>query len=244
MKGKNMSSISLNKENAGVGNGAFLWADDNNSVPLGKLRFGAKWDASTRGKGGFLGLLSKKGGLDIDLIAVLMQDTKAVKYAGLDNLNPLARNGSPIVHSGDSITGEDNKKQLKKQGLTDAEIEALDDEALDVDLAGMPLEYTSIFFTASVFKANGMADAVRDKGFQGANNVEFRMYNTSGAEPVEDALIMPDLGAAENCCLIAKVSRTSLTDPAAPWKVEVLEEMVRIERGNMNSILEHCRKRA
>jgi stress response protein SCP2 len=237
-----MGSINLNKDNAGRGNGAKLVEDDGTAQK--RLRFGAKWDASTRGKSGFLGLLSKAGGLDIDLIAVLMQGTKAVKFAGLDNVDPLAREGSPVKHSGDSTTGEDNKRKLKKSGLSAAQIEALDDEQVDVVLADIPLAYDSIFFTASVFKAGGMADAAQDKGFQGANNVEFRMYNLGAdGSATEDALIMPDLGAQANCCLIAKVSRTSPTDPAAPWQIEVLEEMVSIKRGDINSLLDHCRQR-
>jgi len=245
MKGKNiMGSISLNKDNAGVGNGATLVEDDG-SAQKG-MRFGAKWDASSRGQSGVLGFLSRKGGLDIDLIGVLMQGTKAVKYVGLDSLDPLRAQGSPVKHSGDSITGEDNKKKLKKSGLTPEQIEMLDDESIDVtSFAAIPLDYTSIFFTASVFKKGGMADASQDKGFQGANNVEFRVYSFGpDGTPVEDALIMPDLGATANCCLIAKVSRTSLTDPMAPWKIEVLEEMVSVTRGDIESLLKHCRQRA
>lgn len=237
-----MSTVILTKENAGIGNGAALVNNDGSAQNL--LRFGAKWDASLRGKSGVLGLLSKKGGLDIDLIAILMQGKKAVKFCGLDNLDPLHREGSPIKHTGDSLTGEDNKKKLKKSGLTPQQIEALDDEALDVRLADIPLAYTSIFFTASVFKSGGMAAASRDKGFQGAQNVEFRMYDTVGSDHIESGLMMPDLGGVENCCLIARVSRTSLTDPSAPWQVEVMEEMVSITPGDMNSLLEHCRTRS
>lgn len=234
-----MGSINLNKDNAGRGTYNELVEDDGS--PQKKLRFGAKWDSSARGRSGLLGMLSKKGGLDIDLIGILMQGSKAVKFVGLDNLNPLVREGSPIKHSGDSLTGEDNKKKLK--GLTKEQIEALDDEEIDIDLAGIPLAYDSIFLTASVFKKGGMADAAQDTGFQGANNVEFRMYNTGGAAPVEDAMIMPDLGGRENCCLIAKISRTSATDPYAAWKIEVLEEMHNIVRGDMNSLLQLCRER-
>lgn len=234
-----MSSISLNKENAGRGNGARLVEDDGSAQR--RLRFGAKWTATVRGRSGVMGFLSKKGGLDIDLIAILMEGSKPTEYVGLDSLDPLRAAGSPIRHSGDSLTGEDNKKRIKN--LKPEEIELLDDEEIDVELDRMPLEFTSIFFTASVFKKGGMADAARDQGFQGARGVEFSMYNLSGPAPVKDARIKPDLGASQNCCLIAKVSRTSLTDPAAPWQIEVLEEMVDITRGSMQSLLEHCRSR-
>ncbi len=204
-------SINLSKDNAGPGNAATL-------VGVTKLRFGASWDPSTRGKGGLLGRLSSKGGADLDLIGVLMQGDKAVKYIGLDNLDPL--NGA-VVHSGDETQG--NK--------------AGDDETIDIDFTRVPLSYDAVFFTVAVFKEGGMGKAMRDSGFQGAKNVEFRVYNTSGATPVQDAEIMPDLAGTENCCLIAKVSRTSPTDTAAPWKIEVFEEMVTITAGSMPSLL-------
>lgn len=224
-----MGSINLNKQNAGVGNGATLFVDDAETIPTTKIRFGASWDTSSRGKSGILGRLSKKGGLDIDLIAVLMQGTKPVKYVGLDNLNPLG--DGTIVHSGDNQTGQGDG----------------DDEIIDVDLTRMPISYTSVIFLASVFKGEksgmfgSMASAIGDKGFQGASNVEFRMYNTSTPGTViEDATIMPSLLGTENTCLIAKVGRTSEVDPSAPWQIEVLEEMVVTRKDDMPSLLRAC----
>lgn len=212
-----MTSISLSKDNAGPGNAATLDG-------VTKLRFGAAWDPSTRGKSGLLGKLSRKGGADLDLIAILMQGSKAVKYVGLDNLDPL--NG-PIIHSGDETQGS-------KEG---------DDETIDVDFARIPISYDAIFFTVAVFKETGMSRAMQDQGFQGAKNVEFHVYNLSGATPVQDAEIMPDLAGTENCCLIAKVSRTHPTDVNAPWKIEVYEEMVTITAGSMPSLLGKVRGR-
>lgn len=220
-----MTSINLTKDNAGLGNGATL-------TDVTRLNFGASWDASTRGQSGFMGKMSRKGGLDIDLIGVLMQGTKAVKFAGLDNLDPL-KNGA-FTHSGDNQTGHGEG----------------DDEVIIADLPRIPLAYTSIILTASVFKGGksglfgSMASASRDKGFQGANNVEFRVYNASlpGA-PIEDALIMPDLAGTQNACLIAKLSRTSLADANAPWQIEIMEEMVNIVQDDINSLLNACRNR-
>ena len=219
-----MGSINLTKENAGPGNGA-------NLDGVTKLRFGASWDPSSRGKGGLLGKLSTRGGADLDLIAVLMQGAKAVKYVGLDNLDPLKRKeekvAGPIVHSGDETQG-------KKAG---------DDEMIDVDFSRISTSYDAIFFTVAVFKSGGMSTAMQDQGFQGAKNVEFHLYNTSGATPVMDAEIMPDLAGKENCCLIAKVSRTHPSDTSAPWKIEVYEEMVTITAGSMPSLLDQVRGR-
>ena len=220
-----MTSINLTKDNAGAGNGATL-------TNVSSLRFGASWDASTRGQTGYLGKLSQRGGVDIDLIGVLMQGSKPVKYAGLDNLNPL-KDGS-FTHSGDNQTG-------KGEG---------DDEVIDAHLTRIPLAYTSIILTASVFKGQksglfgSMASVSRDKGFQGANNVEFRMYNSSNpGQATEEAIIMPSLLGNENACLIAELARTSLADPAAPWKIEVLEEMVRITPDDISSLLRVCQDR-
>lgn len=213
-----MSTINLHKGNAGPGNGANL--DD-----VTHLRFGAAWDQSIRGQSGILGKLSRKGGADLDLIAVLMQGSKAVKYVGMDNLDPL--NGA-IVHSGDETKGA-------KEG---------DDEVIDVDFARIPLSYDAIFFTVSVFKKQrGVAAAAQDQGFQGAKNVEFHVYNTSGGAPVLEAEIMPDLAGTENGCLVAKVSRTDATDTMAPWKIEVYEEMVSFEKGSMQALLNKVRDR-
>lgn len=212
-----MTAINLDKYNAGPGQAATL--DD-----VTKLRFGAAWDPSTRGKGGIIGRLSAKGGADIDLIAIAMQGSKAVKYIGLDNLDPL--NGA-IVHSGDETKGS-------KQG---------DDEMIDVDFTRVPTSYDAIFFTASVFKKSAMNRAMQDQGFQGAKNVEFHVYNMSSGAPIQDAEIMPDLAGPENCCLIAKVSRTHPTDTSAPWKIEVYEEMVSIEPDSMPSLLGKVRNR-
>jgi tellurium resistance protein TerZ len=212
-----MTSINLNKDNAGPGSPATLEG-------VTKLRFGAQWDPSARGKGGFLGRLSSKGGADLDLIAVLMQGDKPVKYVGLDNLDPVR--GS-IVHSGDETKGN-------KEG---------DDEMIDVDFTQIPFSYDAVFFTASVFKSGGMDTAMQDKGFQGAKNVEFHLYNMSSGQPVMEAEIMPDLAGTQNCCLIAKVSRTVADDASAPWKIEVYEEMISFEKGSMPALLNKVRGR-
>lgn len=213
----NDTAVNLNKGNAGPGDAATLEG-------VTKLRFGAAWDPSTRGKSGLFGKLSSRGGADLDLIAVLMQGPKAVKYVGLDNLDPL---GGAITHSGDETKGS----------------KAGDDETVDVDFARIPASYDAIFFTVASFKTGGMATAMQDQGFQGAKNVEFHVYNTSGGSAVMDAEIMPDLAGKENCCLIAKVSRTHPSDTSAPWKIEVYEEMVSITRGSMASLLDKVRGR-
>lgn len=214
-------TFSFSKETHGVGNGLLLQGTTH-------LRFGAQWDASTRGKAGWLGRISKKGGLDIDLIGVLMQGQKPVKYVGLSNLNPL-KNGT-VVHSGDNQTGHGEG----------------DDETITLQLQEIGLEYSSIIFTASVFKGaksnmfGSMASATQDKGFKGADNVEFSVYDVTTGEASWTRVIMPSLLGRDNCCIIAKVSRTSPSDQSAPWQIEVLEKMVSITPDDMDSIYEKC----
>jgi hypothetical protein len=120
----------------------------------------------------------------------------------------------------------------------------MDDEQIDVVLENIPLSYDAIFFTASVFKAGGMADAAQDKGFQGRQqrrvpHVQHQRGRHGGRGRSDHA----GPGGRANCCLIAKVSRYVGHRPEAPWQIEVLEEMVSITRGDINSLLEHCRQR-
>lgn len=221
-----MGTIQFTKENSGVGDGSVLEGTT-------RIKFGASWDTSTRGKKGVLGWLNRKGGLDIDLIAVLMQGKKAVKYVGLDNLDPV--NGA-IVHSGDNTTGHGDG----------------DDEVLDVRLNEIPLDYSAIIFTASVFKGDAMNAAARgmdtsystalSNGFKGAKNVEFTVYDESPASTwVGSPKIMPDLMGNDNCILIARLVRTSMTDMNAPWAIEIMEKLVKITPNDMDSLLRHCK---
>ena len=68
-----------------------------------KLSVGVSWDPSAGTSGGALGWARRKKGVDLDLIAILMQGAEPVRFAGLDSLDPLG-NGS-VLHSGDEQTG-------------------------------------------------------------------------------------------------------------------------------------------
>lgn len=212
-------SIALNKNNAPVGGTATL--DD-----VKHLRVGVSWDPSTRGRGGLLGKLSRKGGVDLDLFAVLStgrEPKRLVSGFSPELLNPLhGRDGDgSITHSGDNTTGHGEG----------------DDEVIDAHLAAIPMRYDSIVFAVANFKAHGMSAAMQDKGFQGADNVLFTGYNVIDGRPQSEWEIEPSLLATENCCLLVKVTRTSSTDPYAPWRIEVLEDFRRITAGDKMSLL-------
>jgi len=212
-------TILLTKENAGLGNPAQL--DD-----VTHLRVGVSWDASTRGRGGLLGRLSRKGGVDLDLFAVLSTNKdprRLVSGISPELLNPLhGRDGDgSITHSGDNTTGHGEG----------------DDEVIDARLTSIPMRYDSIVFVVANFKAGGMAAAMQDKGFQGADNVLFTGYSVDNGTSTREWEIEPSLLSTENCCLLAKVIRSSSTDMFAPWKISVVEDFKRITPGDKMSLL-------
>src|SRR5882672_9018694 len=84
------------------------------------LSIGASWDATAGSSGKLAGVVRRKVGTDLDLIAVAMQGQDPVRLAGLDSLDPLG-NGS-LVHSGDNQTGHGDG----------------DDEVVTVDFARVP----------------------------------------------------------------------------------------------------------
>lgn len=218
-------TISLTKENSGRGDGSPL--DD-----FEHLRIGVSWDASNRGQSGFLGKVSKKLGVDLDLFAVLMQGNKPVRLiAGFDKdlMNPLhgGDGDGAIVHSGDNTTG-------KGEGI---------DEQIDVHLSRIPLKFTGIIFGVAAYKEGLKEKLAGDVGFKAANNVEFTVSNVENGVADERAAIMPSLVGTENCCLVTKLVRSDETDQSAPWVIEILEEFVRIKSNDQDSIIRACMDR-
>lgn len=203
----------LSKDNASINDPADL-------TGMTQLRIGVSWDASARNKGGLIGKMSRKAGADLDLFAIVMQGNDPVRFAGLDNVNPIG-DGS-LVHSGDNTTGQGDG----------------DDETIDAFLTRLPQHVTGIIFTVAVFKNGGANKAFKDKGFEGAQNVAFSVYDASGGEPEKCAEIWPSLLGTENCCLVAKAWRVG-----ASWKLAVLNEMVRITPGDQRSLLRACLNR-
>ncbi len=68
------------------------------------LSIGVSWDPTAGGSDGVMGMLRRKAGTGLDLIAIAMQGSDPVRLAGLDSLNPMG-NGS-LAHSGDNQTGK------------------------------------------------------------------------------------------------------------------------------------------
>src|SRR5690606_13928977 len=112
-----------------------------------KLSVGVSWDPSAGASGGALGWARRKKGVDLDLIAILMQGAEPVRFAGLDSLDPLG-NGA-VAHSGDEQTGAASG----------------DDETVQVTFADVPDAIDSIIFVAAAFK--------KGSSFDKANNISF-----------------------------------------------------------------------
>lgn len=145
------------------------------------MSVGVAWDPSSGTSGGLLGKARRKKGVDLDLIAVLMQGSEPVRFAGLDSLDPLS-NGS-VKHSGDEQTGA-------AEG---------DDETVQVTFAAVPAQITAIVFIAAAFK--------RGSSFDKANNVSFKVYDATGGSSTQVADIWPSLLGSDNANAICRAFR-------------------------------------
>ncbi|WP_329395449.1 TerD family protein [Streptomyces melanogenes] len=145
------------------------------------LSIGVSWDPTAGSSGGVVGLLRRKSGTDLDLIAVAMQGGDPVRLAGLDSLDPMG-NGS-LVHSGDNQTGRGDG----------------DDETVTVEFARIPAQITSVVFVAAAFK--------KGSSFQKARNISFKVYDATGGSAQQVADIWPSLLTQDNGCAVAKAMR-------------------------------------
>lgn len=186
------------------------------------ISIGASWDASSRGRGGLLGKLSRKSGSDLDAVAVLFQDDEPVTLcAGFDDnlMNPL--HGRPgdrsILHSGDNTTGEGEG----------------DDETITLDLAKIPVEFHKIVVMVAAFKSSNKAKG--DAGFQGANNVLFTVYDGGGPTATPAFCVRPSLVGTENCVIVAVLNRVGNT---VQWKLEKRKVRVNVKHGNQMDLIQ------
>ncbi|WP_227996399.1 TerD family protein [Nocardia australiensis] len=147
-----------------------------------KLTVGVSWDPSSGTSGGALGWARRKRGVDLDLIAILMQGPEPVRFAGLDSLDPLG-NGS-VQHTGDEQTGAATG----------------DDESVHVTFANVPDGIDAIVFVATAFK--------KGSSFDKANNVSFKVYDATGGTSEQVADIWPSLLGADNAVAVARTFRT------------------------------------
>ncbi|MCF3135059.1 MULTISPECIES: TerD family protein [Streptomyces] len=145
------------------------------------LSIGVSWDPTGGASGGVMGVLRRKAGTDLDLIAIAMQGSDPVRLAGLDSLDPMG-NGS-LVHSGDNQTGRGDG----------------DDETVTVAFARIPPNVTSIVFVAAAFK--------KGSSFQKARNISFKVYDATGGSSQQVADIWPSLLTQDNGCAVAKAMR-------------------------------------
>lgn len=153
--------------------------DTPQSLTLSSMAVGAEWDAQGA-KNAIVNAFRRKKGADLDLLAVLFQRGRAVRYAGWKNLNPL-KDGT-VAHTGDNQTGEGEG----------------DDEKVTCDLANIPPEVDKILFVIGT----------KEKDFGKADNVSFNMYDTSTGEEVKLApSIWPELGKNHNAVAVCSVER-------------------------------------
>jgi stress response protein SCP2 len=145
------------------------------------MSIGVSWDPTSGASGGVMGLLRRKAGTDLDLIAIAMRGSEPVRLAGLDSLDPLG-NGS-LVHSGDNQTGRGDG----------------DDETVTVEFARIPPQITSIVFIAAAFK--------RGSSLQKARNISFKVYDATGGDSEQVAEIWPSMLTQDNGCAVAKAVR-------------------------------------
>lgn len=149
------------------------------ALTLTSMAVGAEWDAKG-GKNPVVNWVRKKKGADLDLLVVLFQRGRAVRYAGWKNLNPL-KNGT-VTHSGDNQTGDGDG----------------DDEKVEANLAEIPEEVDKLLFVIGT----------KEKSFGSADNVSFNMYDTSGGSEEKLApSIWPELGKSHNAVAVCSVER-------------------------------------
>lgn len=150
-----------------------------------KLEIGVSWDTTGGGYSGIVGRFLRKAGTDLDLIAVLLNGNTPVRFAGIDQLDPLG-DGS-VVHSGDNQTGHGSG----------------DDETLTLQLDRIHPNVTSIVFVAAAFKHGSSLDR--------AANVSFKVYDSTGGSKEVVADIWPSLLTTDNACAVAKATRAGGT---------------------------------
>lgn len=148
---------------------------------INKLSVGVSWDPSAGTSGGPLGWARRKRGVDLDLIAILMQGSEPVRFAGLDSLDPFD-NGA-VLHSGDEQTGAATG----------------DDETVSVTFPEVPDAIDGVIFVAAAFK--------KGSSFEKANNISFKVYDATGGSTQQVADIWPSLLGNDNANAVARAFR-------------------------------------
>lgn len=166
---------------------------------------GVSWDPSGQGKGGLFGRFLREVGVDLDLIAVLFIDDEPVRFAGLDSLDPLGNGG--VTHTGDAQTG-------KASG---------DDELVQVQFDRLgPVD--KIVYVAAAYK--------QGTSFEKANNISFKVYDSTGGTTQQVADIWPSLLGTDNANAVAEARKVD-----GNWVLEVTNRKGRISQGSIQSLL-------
>jgi len=166
---------------------------------------GVSWDPSGQGKGGLFGRLLREVGVDLDLIAVLFVDGDPVRFAGLDSLDPLGNGG--VTHTGDSQSGKG----------------AGDDELVNVQFDRLgPVD--RVVYVAAAYK--------QGTSFEKANNVSFKVYDSTGGTTQQVADIWPSLLGTDNANALAEARKQD-----GQWVLEVTNRKGKIRQGDIQSLL-------
>lgn len=202
---------------------AFLQEGEELDVD-GIITVGAAWDPSTRGRGGIFGRALRKVGADLDNVGVLFQDRQPVTLiAGwdphTDPLHGLPGAGS-ATHSGDNTNGDADG----------------DDESIRLELNKIPAEFHRIVIQVAAFKGKNRGD----KGFQGAGNVLFSVYDGESGPGVSPAFcIRPSLLGDENCVTVCTLDRVITPDGRATvkWKLRKSGARTKVKHGDQNALI-------
>ena len=135
---------------------------------------GLGWDARTTSGAGF----------DLDASALLVNGAgKVLSDAHFVFFNNLVSPDGSVEHTGDNLTGEGEG----------------DDEAIKVNLVGVPAEAEKIVFTVSIYEAEGRSQSfgqVRNayiRVINQADNVELTRYDLSEDASTETAMIFGEV---------------------------------------------------
>lgn len=137
---------------------------------LTQVKLALGWDA----RKGFLGLFGGGGNIDLDASCVMMDESKNV--VDVVYYGHLTSKDASVYHSGDNLTGQGEG----------------DDEVINVNLARVPANVTTLVFTINSYSGDKFKDV--ENAFcrlvDATNNQEVVRYNLSSAGQNNTAVVV------------------------------------------------------